>query len=356
MTGNVKGGVRWVGRFDATTETAIKFNWGGSGFVANVTATGATIAVTMSNENPTYFQGVLDGKPALRSKAPQGMSSVPLAMNVPAGMHTIEFYRETEAANNGVSTFMGITGGTLGTPPSYSGRLIETIGDSLTNGYGELGTETHPNSCSTTVNGCPYSIDTQSNYKSYASILARGLNADWSILCNSGWGLYRDNQNGLQNVMPNVWDDAYFNYSNPPKWNFSVKANAVIINLGTNDLAKGDPGVGYKEALKKLVTALRAKYGPDTWIFPTTGSMIDAERDQDPGGLHHRGHHRDGRSQGVLRRPGHARRLRRSGHRVSVAPERGRAPATRRQAASDRQDEARLVITAKEVPDVSFSS
>ena len=153
--------------------------------------------------------------------------------------------------------------------------MIETIGDSLTNGYGELGTETHPNSCSTTVNGCGYTIDTQSNYKSYAAILARGLNADWSILCNSGWGLYRDNQNGLQNVMPNVWDDAYFNYSNPPKWNFSTKAQAVIINLGTNDLAKGDPGVGYKEALKKLVTALRAKYGPDAWIFPTTGSMID---------------------------------------------------------------------------------
>ena len=117
MTGNVKGGVRWVGRFDATSETAIKFNWGGSGFVANVTATGATIAVTMTNENPTYFQGVLDGKPALRSKANQGMGSVPLAMNVPAGMHTIEFYRETEAANNGVSTFNGITGATLGTPP-----------------------------------------------------------------------------------------------------------------------------------------------------------------------------------------------------------------------------------------------
>jgi hypothetical protein len=277
MTGNVKGGVRWVGRFDATNPMAIKFNWGGSGFVANVTGTGADLTVTMNNENQVYFQPVVDGKVGTRVKAAQGMSNVLLAAKLSAGPHVVEFYRETEAANNGVSTFMGIMGGTLGTPPMYSGRLIETIGDSLTNGYGELGSETHPNFCSTTVNGCGYTIDTQSNYQSYASIVARDLNADWSIICNSGWGLYRDNGNGLQNVMPNVWDDAYFNYSNPTKWDYSVKAAAVVINLGTNDLAKGDPGVGYKDSFKKLVGQIRAKYGPDTWVFPVTGSMINSD-------------------------------------------------------------------------------
>ena len=33
MTGKVAGGVRWVGRVDASNPAAIKFNWGGSGFV-----------------------------------------------------------------------------------------------------------------------------------------------------------------------------------------------------------------------------------------------------------------------------------------------------------------------------------
>ncbi len=278
MTGNaagkVAGGVRWVGRVDASNPAAIKFNWGGSGFVASVT--GTSVTVNMSNENPTYFQAVVDGVKMLRPKALQGMSSLLIATGLAPGMHTVELYRETEAASAGVTTFIGITGATLNPAPMYSGRLIETIGDSLTNGYGELGSETHPNSCGTTLNGCGYTIDTQSNYQSYAAILARDVKADWSIVANSGWGLYRDNQKGLQNVLPNVYGEAYYAGQNAPMWDFSVKAQAVIINLGTNDLANGDPGTGYQESFVKLVGQIRAKYGADAWIFPVTGSMIDS--------------------------------------------------------------------------------
>jgi hypothetical protein len=278
MTGNVKGGVRWVGRFDATNPAAIKFNWGGSGFVANVTATGADVSISMNNENEVYFQPVVDGKVGTRVKAASGMSNVLVATKLAAGAHVIELYRETEAANHGVSTFIGIVGATVGTPPTYSGRLIETIGDSLTNGYGELGIEVHPNFCGApTINACTYSIETQSNYQSYAAIVARDLNADWSLICNSGWGLYRDRGNGLQNVMPNVWNESYYSQSNPPIWNFSVKADAVIINLGTNDTALGDPGIGYQNALVKFVGTLRTAYGKDTWIFPVTGSMMGSD-------------------------------------------------------------------------------
>ena len=103
-----------------------------------------------------------------------------------------------------------MSGATVAAPPTYSGRLIECIGDSLSNAYGVLGSEQHPNFCSTTTNGCVYSIDTQSNYQSYVAQLGRDLNADWSIVANSGWGLYRDLANGLQNVMPNVYDEAYY--------------------------------------------------------------------------------------------------------------------------------------------------
>ena len=221
------------------------------------------------------LQAVVDGVKGMRVKAAQGMTAVTIATGLAAGKHIVELYRETEAASAGVSTFISITGSTLNPAPTYSGRLIETIGDSLTNGYGELGIETHPNSCGSTVNGCGYTIDTQSNYMSYAAIVARAVNADWSIVANSGWGLYRDNQKGLQNVMPNVYNEAYYAGQNAPAWDFSVKAQAVIINLGTNDLANGDPGVGYQDSFVKLVGTVRAKYGADAWIFPVTGSMID---------------------------------------------------------------------------------
>jgi hypothetical protein len=272
MTGLVAGGVRWVGRVDASNPAAIKFGWGGSGFVASVT--GTSVAATLSNTGAMEFQPVVDGKPGMRVKVSQGMTSVMIGTGLAAGMHTVELYRETEAFS-GVSTFMGITGATLNAPPMYSGRLIETIGDSLSNGYGELGTETHPNSCSTTVNGCGYTIDTQSNYQSYTAVMARALNADWSIVANSGWGLYRDNGNGLTNVMGNVYNETYYVGNGAPTWDFKVKAQAVVINLGTNDLAKGDPGTGYQDSMLALLKKVRMAYGPDTWIFPVTGSMID---------------------------------------------------------------------------------
>ena len=41
--GKVVAGVRWVGRFDASDATKIKFGWGGSGFVAQVNVTGAVV-------------------------------------------------------------------------------------------------------------------------------------------------------------------------------------------------------------------------------------------------------------------------------------------------------------------------
>jgi hypothetical protein len=269
--GKVVAGVRWVGRFDATDPMKPRFGWGGSGFVAQVNVTGTSLTVNLNNEHLIYFQPIVDNVLGTRIKAAQGMSANQIPTGAP-GTHTVELYRDTEAAQ-GVTTFLGISGGTLMAPPSYSGRLIETIGDSASNGYGVLGSETHPNNCSTTINACPYSVDTQADYQVYSVDLARDLNADWSIVANSGWGLFRDSNNGMQNVMGNVYDEAFYT-GNPPKWDFSVPAQAVIINLGGNDTAQGDPGVGFKDALKKLVTTVRTKY-PNAWIFPLSGPMTD---------------------------------------------------------------------------------
>jgi len=75
-------------------------------------------------------------------------------------------------------------------------------------------------------------------------------------------------------VMPNVYDEAYYSGQNAPKWDFVIKASAVVINLGGNDAAMGDPGTPYQDAMVKLIGAVRGKY-PDAWIFPVTGSMLN---------------------------------------------------------------------------------
>ena len=46
--GVVAAGVRWVGRVDATTPTAPRFGWSGTGFVAQFSGTGLTAALSLT--------------------------------------------------------------------------------------------------------------------------------------------------------------------------------------------------------------------------------------------------------------------------------------------------------------------
>jgi len=268
--GKVAAGVRWVGRIDTSNAASPKFGWGGVGFVAQVS--GTAVSVKLNNDDTFFFQPVIDGKTKDRIKAPRGMATLPVATGLTAGNHTVELYRETEGSY-GTSTFLGLTGATVMAPSGYSGRLIETIGDSISNGYGELGNETHPNACAGTTNQCGFTYDTQTNYQSYAAIAARALDADWSIIAMSGWGLYKDLGGGRTSILPSVWTDAYFISSSPPAWDFSVQADAVIINLGTNDVGAGDPGAAFQTALTSFADAIWSKY-PKAWIFPVTGTML----------------------------------------------------------------------------------
>jgi lysophospholipase L1-like esterase len=57
-----------------------------------------------------------------------------------------------------------------------------------------------------------------------------------------------------------------------PAWSFLQQPDAVLINLGTNDLAKGDPGQPYEDAYVKLLAVVRSHYGK-AWIFLTIGPM-----------------------------------------------------------------------------------
>jgi hypothetical protein len=269
-TGKVAAGVRWVGRIDASNADAPKLGWGGVGFVAE--ASGTSVSAKLNNDDAYYFQTVVDNKRGQRVKAARGMSTLTIATGLAPGVHRVELYRETESSY-GVTTFLGLTGATVMAPPTYSGRLIETIGDSISNGYGELGNEAHPNSCKDTTNQCGFSFDTQTNYDSYAAIAARALDADWSIVAMSGWGLYRDLGGGRTSILPNVWTESYFTNSNPTQWDFSIQANAVIVNLGTNDVGTGDPGPAFQNALASFVDVIWAKY-PKAWIFPVTGTML----------------------------------------------------------------------------------
>jgi len=283
--GVVAAGVRWRGRVDLTTDPQKPyFGWTASGFDARFT--GTSIGVRLFTDAPNapcqvdpcglFFQAVLDGEVLPRVKIAPGESTLSIKSGLADGPHTLEFYRENESPY-GRSQFLGITGGTLLPPPTYSGRVVEFVADSITAGWGALADVEHPASGGS-VNECDFTMDTQAGYLSYAAKVSRALNADPSILALSGWGLYRGLfGDGLSNAVPREYNDSVYFMDPQPQWDFRTKAAAVVINLGTNDIALGDPGEeNFTKALDDLVKMIRTKNG-DPWIFPVIGTMLNGD-------------------------------------------------------------------------------
>jgi lysophospholipase L1-like esterase len=191
---------------------------------------------------------------------------VTLADGLSTGDHTVELYRESEGMY-GDSVYLGFVDGVVKGAPAGSGRLIEVIGDSISAGYGNLGVEVHP----PWDNTCTFSLDTQSAYESYAWKIGRALNSEVSIIARSGWGMYRGLGGSTTETLSSVYDNTV-GTADTTRWDFARKADAVLINLGTNDSGKGDPGAPYEDAYVAFLKTIRGHY-PDAWIFLTMGPM-----------------------------------------------------------------------------------
>jgi lysophospholipase L1-like esterase len=266
--GAASGQVRWVGRVDASRPEAVRFAWSGAGLTAVVG--GAKVSAAIRTENTAmavFFQPVIDGRPGPRFAVPPGPTrTVVLGEGLAPGDHRVELYRETEGAH-GVSVFEGFVEGSVRRAPPSPGRFIEIIGDSISAGYGNLGSEVHP----PWKSQCSYSPETESVYMAYGSILARALQADVSTIARSGWGMVRDFHGEKANVLPDMYDNTLGAVATPP-WEFRQQPDLVLIDLGSNDSAQGDPGPPFEEAYIRFLHRVRGHY-PSAWIFLVIGPV-----------------------------------------------------------------------------------
>lgn len=256
--------VRFVGRVARSGETAT-FAWSGTGIVAGFN--GTSVSLQLRDGGSNQFTVLVDGalQPVLDAQA--GSHSYPLASGLPAEYHTVEVYRRTEASF-GETTFEGFdfgADGTLAAPPRAKRRRIEIIGDSITCGYGNEGKDT----------SCGFTPETENHYLTYGAIAARMLDAELSTVAWSGKGVVYNYDTDTTDPMPTLYKRVLPGDPNSV-WDFSVKPDAVVINLGTNDFSTdGDPTLEqFRDAYMGLVGQIR-EGAPDAFILCTNGNMLN---------------------------------------------------------------------------------
>jgi lysophospholipase L1-like esterase len=241
------GGVRWIGRVDLGEPQRPRFAWSGSGFVARFT--GTSLAARLGG-GALLFKAIVDGTPQPAFTTAPGTPEVVLATGLGAGTHTVALHRQSEGGL-GDSALVGLTvgGGDLLAPPAGPGRLLEVIGDSISAGYGLHGTPADPDG-----------FATQSHWDSYGAILGRALGAEVSTIAASGRGICRGYDGDPAGALPLLYDR--ITPASAAPWDFRVAPQAVVINLGTNDVnnGKGDPGPAFRDGYRALVERVRAAY------------------------------------------------------------------------------------------------
>lgn len=230
--------------------------WSGSYVVGRFKGTG--VSARIKDEGFNLFQVVIDGEPkkVLRTDKAKGEAVYQLAEGLPDAIHEVSLHRRTEA-KVGEAVFYGFEpNGKAMPPPPAPERRIETIGDSISTGYGNEG----PGAA------CGYVNSEQNEFATYGAIAARNLGADHTTIAWSGKTLHE---------MRDYFDKSLPQRPDSPLWDFAqYQPQVVVVNVGTNNFANVDPGEArFVRLYHELIHSVRMAY-PKAFIVCALGSML----------------------------------------------------------------------------------
>ncbi len=251
--------VRVLGRSEPVANGGFAIQWPGSGF--EVTLRGSRLTAQIEDWGGNWLNVEVNGRVtqvALR----EGSWEYVLFDGAP-GQHTIKVTRRT-GTPAGVTRFLDVSGDGPMLPTDERSRRILVIGDSATSGYGVEGPDQF----------CAYSHATQNHDLAYPALTAAAFNADLHTIAADGRGLVR-NYAGEDPTMADVaWRELP---SSDKTWvASSYQPQVIVVNLGTNDFAHGDPGDAFDTGYVRLLRRLRAEY-PAAHIYGVFGGMLHGE-------------------------------------------------------------------------------
>lgn len=270
--------IRYAGRISFTDPEHPAWNFPGIQIMATFEGTSLKM---IAKPRSGYFMARIDeAEPFKVAFTSEKDSVVTLATALPEGRHLVRLMYVIEGYEY-YPEFWGFVldkGNRLVAGPDFPARKIEFIGNSITCGYGNEGTNKEEH----------FDYATENHYYSYAAITARNLEAQHWVCARSGIGAYRNygepKTGSPSNCMQVQYE--YTGYAWKPElrkeptllrehWDFSCyRPDVVCINLGTNDLSTNNYDTTLlKQGYQTLLKMVR-QHNPQAKIVFLCGSML----------------------------------------------------------------------------------
>lgn len=266
-------GVLWLGQTDSGCEFSF------TGTSASVTVLGDDTANANGEGSYARFAVYLNGERVLDELVKEKEKTYEIFSSDEEKENTVSIIKLSEASNS----IFGIKDITVDpdkdpVPTEEKALKIEFIGDSITCGYG----------VDDEVKEHHFSTATEDGTKTYAYKAAQALDADYSMVCNSGHGIISGYTTQGKKVaaqqMPKFYTKTARSYTkagdfsiNDVMWDFErFVPDIIVINLGTNDSSYTGANTEYQDEFRdayiEFLKKLR-KYNPDSYILCTLGIM-----------------------------------------------------------------------------------
>ncbi len=227
--------IRVHGRISNRKTEGIPLFWTASAIEFNITGNELWLEYYCEyNSGESYLRVEVDGFDMYRFMLENGTHKVCIMRGFAADeVKNVRIYRETQASNT-VVLLKSLSADGEFKPLETRRYRIEFFGDSVTSGEGLAGARK-------LNHWIPAVFSCRNNY---AMLVASALDADWSVVSQSGWGIYSDWQNNINNAIPSCYDyvcapakhESQANLGSQDFYDFGkIRTDIAIVNLGAND-------------------------------------------------------------------------------------------------------------------------
>ena len=270
--------LRYYGRTYSSGTTRY-MNWTASGFTFSFKGSGASatfVSEVKDGNARSYLKVYVDGKPT--KKLLLDSTAEPQTFDLASGLdtdlpHTVSVYMTSDNAKSAIVglTNVHLTDGEYLDPQPVAEKKVEIIGDSISVGYGNLGSKPSD----------PWTTAQQDGTLTYAALAAQAFGADYNVVALSGRGVAMNYGGGTSGTVPSVYDYTDSIHNGAAEWDFaSWQPDVIVINLGTNDAGNASlSSETFRSACRDFLQNVRQK-NPNAYIIYAYGFMNEKLSDE----------------------------------------------------------------------------